>query len=742
MLHDFGRFNLIYGWNGSGKSTLSNLFEHVADHRPVTEGQVEFVINGHPVQGSALDTAANLPNLRVFNREAVVRTISEAASPLGPIYYFGEVNVESQKQLDADSKLLAKASEDLEKAQLSAKNKVNALNTFCSDKAKAIKVLLAGPGSPYTTYTKNNFEKKCAELIDRSGPLPTRTVEEQAALNKRKNGSSQPSLPEVETEYPDLVKALEVTKELLGRTVTSNIISRLEEEPKVAKWVEEGLGIHGGEEPKETCEFCGNNISTERRQALEGHFNDAYKSFLLEIEKAKSACELRIKALTGLVRPDPAKLYSNLQASYELKLNKLSEEEAKVRAYLTALSAALSAKALSPFQSLDVASFIAGQDAMSRDSSVAALADLNKSIKEHNETSASFEKSVAAARKELEEAQIADALDSYKKLLKALNDADTDEKRLTEEVKTLGDRVAKLELELKEHRKPAEELNGDLRSFLGRNDLQVDVLDTGYTIVRNGIPALNLSEGEKTAIAFLYFLKSLRDTAFELEKGVVVIDDPVSSMDAHALFSAFGHMREVTKEAGQLFILTHNFGFFRQVKNWFHHMDGQRKKDVTVRPARFFMLSTNIDAIGRNGSIVNLDSLLERFESEYHFLFKQVHVEAGRTAMPADLAVMYPLPNIARRVLEAFLAFKYPSLSSDGLQKMLDAVSFDAAKKIRIIRFTHSYSHSDRIDDQGMDMTLLSEAPQIMKEILELIEATDKQHFDGMMQQLTSGVAA
>lgn len=736
-LHDFGRFNLIYGWNGSGKSTLSHLFEHLADHVAVTEGHVEFVVNGHSLNGAAFDTAANLPNLRVFNREAVVRTISEATSPLGPIYYFGEVNVESQKQLDADSKLLSKANGDLEKAKLSTKTKVNALNSFCSDKAKAVKVLLAGPGSPYTTYTKNNFEKKCTELIDRSGSLPTRTAEEQAALNQKKSGSSLPSLTELDTEYPDITKALEITKELLSRTVTSKIISRLEDEPEIAKWVEEGLRIHGGEVPTNTCEFCGSMITSARRQALEGHFNDAYKSFLLDLEKAKNACEHRIKALTGLVRHDPAKLYTNLQQNYGLKLKSLNDQEAKVRAYLTALNTALSAKATSPFQSLDVASFIDGQDELSRDASVTALAEVNKLVREHNDTTDSFEKRVTAARKELEEAQVADALNSYTEMVKALSEADAEEKHLTEEVKTLGEQVGKLELELKQHRKPADELNSDLRSFLGRNDLQVDVLDTGYTIVRNGVTALNLSEGEKTAIAFLYFLKSLRDTAFDIGKGVVVIDDPVSSMDAHALFSAFGHMREVTKDAGQLFIMTHNFGFFRQVKNWFHHMQGQRKPNVSLRPARFFMLTANIDAGGRNGCIGNIDPLLEHFESEYHFLFKQVRKEAERT-MPADLAVLYPLPNIARRVLEAFLAFKYPSLSSDGLQRTLEAVSFDPAKKIRIIRFTHSYSHGDRIDEHGMDMTLLAEASQVMKEILELIKMMDEQHYNGMMEQIAT----
>ncbi len=42
------------------------------------------------------------------------------------------------------------------------------------------------------------------------------------------------------------------------------------------------------------------------------------------------------------------------------------------------------------------------------------------------------------------------------------------------------------------------------------------------------------SEGERTAIAFLYFLKSLQDKSFDLANGIVVIDDPVSSLDANA----------------------------------------------------------------------------------------------------------------------------------------------------------------------------------------------------------------
>jgi wobble nucleotide-excising tRNase len=84
---------------------------------------------------------------------------------------------------------------------------------------------------------------------------------------------------------------------------------------------------------------------------------------------------------------------------------------------------------------------------------------------------------------------------------------------------------ASLEKTLIEHRTPADELNNELHSFLGRSDITLAVKDTGYTITRMGEPALHLSEGEKTAIAFLYFLKSLQDQSIKLEESVVVIDE-------------------------------------------------------------------------------------------------------------------------------------------------------------------------------------------------------------------------
>ena len=216
-----------------------------------------------------------------------------------------------------------------------------------------------------------------------------------------------------------------------------------------------------------------------------------------------------------------------------------------------------------------------------------------------------------------------------------------------------------------------------------------------------------------------------------------MIDDPVSSLDANALFSAFGYMKERTKDCHQLFILTHNFAFFRQVKNWFHHLKGQRSPNIDKHPARFYALLATISDGERNAVLSPIDPLLEQFESEYHFLLRQVHDVANSAAPAAELSTYYGIPNIARRLIETFLAYRFPDCGGD-LIKRFDRVEFDAAKKTRILRLLNTYSHSGGISDPEHDPSVLAETQEVMKTILELMQAMDDEHYQGMLKLMSS----
>ncbi|MGI6099679.1 MAG: AAA family ATPase, partial [Kiritimatiellia bacterium] len=205
--------------------------------------------------------------------------------------------------------------------------------------------------------------------------------------------------------------------------------------------------------------------------------------------------------------------------------------------------------------------------------------------------------------------------------------------------------------------------------------------------------------------------------------------------DSNALFHAFGFMKDRTKEAGQLFILTHSHSFFRQVKNWFNHLPNQNKKDVNVRPGRFYMLTSNVTGGNRSSSISKLDSLLHEYESEYHYLFSLVY-EAANSEEEAGLQQNYHLPNIARRLLESFLAFRQPSKSGE-LRQQLDVIDFDVAKKTRILRFLHTHSHAGQISDPEHDPSILIETKQVLNDLLCLIQKDDDRHFDQMKALVT-----
>jgi wobble nucleotide-excising tRNase len=370
-----------------------------------------------------------------------------------------------------------------------------------------------------------------------------------------------------------------------------------------------------------------------------------------------------------------------------------------------------------------------------------AVSHLNDVIQKHNQACDDFQKRVSTARQRLEADSVSTALDEFQRLKDSVSAAETAASEADAEVKRIAQVIENLEREIVEHRQPAEELNDDLRKYLGHNELCLEIKETGYAITRNGTPAQALSEGEMTAIALLYFLKSLKDRRFDLAKGVVVLDDPVSSLDANALYLAFGFIRERTKDAAQLFILTHNFTFFRQVRNWFYHLKGQNKKEVAQRPARFYMLDC-VRAGNRNqrcSSIQPLDPLLEQFESEYHYLFAQIYRGAAAHA-PQGLEDSYVLPNMARRLLEAFLAFRQPAKSGELWQKM-QAVEFDEAKKVRILRFLHTHSHGDSIGEPEHDPSLLGEAGSVLEDLLEFIGAQDPQHYKAMVELVSPPTA-
>ena len=731
-LPDFKEKNLFYGWNGTGKSTLSNLFRLIEKQAPIPDGdgQVEFIINGKEVNGENLGMSQELPQVRVFNKDFIAENVFTSHGGVTPILFLGKKNIEKQEKLEKLKRNIEKTKnkkdeKDKEKGELE-----KALEQFKTEQAGKIKELLrSGGDNAYYNYNKRSYKDKCDELFKLSPAERKAKILNESdfdAHKKKKESASMETIDILNFNFPDTQKLTNQIVPLLKETVVSSVIETLKDDQELSGWVKTGLTKHKKDNSC-NCLFCGQPLPNDRIQELEAHFNDKYNAFIDKIEKQSVAVKSAIEDLKPSTIPNELALYEHLKSKFNTRYEDLDKEIGRIKKYLESLLATLNDKLQKPFQSIERSFDVCTGN-------VNVVSDLNAVIEEHNRETNGFEVAISTARTALEESMLVKELPEYEKKKDNIEKANEASNELSAEYSSLEAEVLKIKKDIDEHSRPADELNDDIRSYLGRDELTFEIQGTGYQIIRNKAPAKNLSEGEKTAIAFLYFLKSLGDKSFSLSKGIVVIDDPVSSLDSNALFHAFAFMKDRTKDVGQLFIFTHNHSFFRQIKNWFNHLPDQNKKNPDVRPGSFYMLTSSTNG-GHRSSISELDSLLHKYESEYHYLFSLVY-KAANSEAKTNLQQNYHLPNIARRLLESFLAFRQPSKTGELLQQ-LELIEFDVAKKTRIIRFLHTYSHAEKISDPEDDSSILIETKQILNNLLELIKKDDERHFDQMKKLVT-----
>jgi wobble nucleotide-excising tRNase len=751
-LQDFSRYNVIYGWNGAGKTSLSNIFRHLQRKQPISDGEIQLLVDQAIVNGTDFATAP-LPAVRVFNRDTVDRSVFESSGQqLPPVFFLGEDSVEKQKQIEQlalDLNLALDEAGNHRKAESTANA---AFESFCSEEAKGIKNLLTvAGGGPYNNYNAANFKADVASLAQATPAATKLSVHDRQKHITAKSSVIMEPVDEPSMSFPDLADLTNKTRTALQRSVVSKVVDRLAANPSLASWVHSGLALHTGERATDDCEFCGGPLRPERVQQLEDHFNDEFKRFQSELGQLIGEVTAAQSFQKSVRVPPKEALYATVRPTYEETLKSLNSQSSMMSSALDVLLRALHAKRDEPFKSMELMPFITSLKPEEAPAGVwetifrgvytglavvgaalgqTAFAKLKELIAEHNRLTSNFEAAVADARKALARDELLRATPEWKTKFNAVSDALTKQKSAADTANKLKKQIAELEQQVRQHRRPAEELNKELASYLGRGELRFDVEQNGYRIMRGDQPALHLSDGERTSIAFLYFLKSLKATDFDLETGIVVIDDPVSSLDSNSLFSAFGYMKARTAAAGQLFVLTHNFTFFRQVRLWFDKLPQQNKKDSALHPARFYMLSTEVKDGARSAKLFELDPLLKGYESEYHYLFKRLQEESKKADAPT-LEAYYALPNMARRLLEAFLAFRVPHQTGD-LYKQLDAIDYDNAAKTRILRFLHAFSHLDQIADPEHNPSMLAETPLVLRDLFALIEQSDSGHFKSM----------
>ncbi len=729
-LPEFARYNLIYGWNGTGKTTISRIFRALELRIRPDVGQVTIGIDNKDIQGD------DFPNItipiRVFNRDFINENVFRLdGADLPGIFMVGKENIEKQQNLENLKRDLAEEQKVLVDAQARKQNANRDLDRFCIDHAKLIKDTLLSPGpNPYNNYDKSDYRRQ-AELILKEGGAksPHFTEDDRNSLLSQCRATQKSKVETIKYHFPDLSALAQKTNQLLLETVVSKVIETLKNDTELAKWTRDGLLLHK-KRHSEQCLFCGQPLPNNYLSNLEAHFSTEYENFIDRIDKQIKIIKLMLDEASKVSVHSNGDIYDFLAFEYEKACKAFKEALNTMNRFLNQIQKLLENKKNRIFDSLTERIDVPVFDAQSIDR-------LNEVIQRHNQSCDNFQQRMESARESLARDMIAQSIEEFIRLKNEADQATTDEQSAQQKIQQLNNDISLLEREIIQHRKPAEDLNEELKSYLGHDELQFEIKETGYSITRNGVTASLLSEGEITAIALLYFLKSLEDRQFDLKRGIVVLDDPVSSLDANALYLAFGFIRSRTQNAGQLFILTHDFSFFRQVHNWFYHMKAPKSSAIGNRPSRFYMLECTGGQDGRRGCIQPLDPLLEKYDSEYQYIFSRLY-RASSLNKKDHLEENYIYPNMARRLLETFLAFRMPDIAGE-LTNQMQKVEFDEAKKFRILRFVHTYSHSSEMSEMEHDPSLLAEAPSVLADLMELMKKLDPVHYSAMVKLVDPG---
>ncbi len=719
----FGRYNVIYGENGSGKTTLSRLLKILESGSHPDYPDLQYTVDA---EAGALTQSTKCPRkVRVFNSDYVQANIGLVDGPLKHILIVGEEN-----------KALA---EELEKEKATRDGRVARLQTIsdATTKARDAKGRIftrvastigqATSGTSMRSYRKPDAERAFANLADDAKPLSEAELEVHRATigQAEKPALTLVALPssEGETEgwlvgvVQDAGKRL---ADLCQRTGQARVIERLRENPTLAHWIETGLHLHKGGRGR--CEFCDQPLPERRIEELAMHFSAEDQALKDAIEAEMALVTKVTEGLREISLPDSARLYSELVAEYDT----LAAAFLKVRNQLC--------DQLNQVHEMLAAKLVRRTEAYSSDlaaeinPTLESLRALNELLERHNTKTANFESEKATAQKLLEahylleiKAEVSEltqqeqALAKEELLLNQGGEGLPDPRGLIALSQSIADKQAKVS----SAHMGGEHLTKRLKQFLGRTELTFESTAEGYLVLRRGTHAKRLSEGERTAIAFLYFLVQLTDQDFQISDGIVVIDDPISSLDASAIYQAFSYLKNDAGEAKQLFLLTHNFDFLRLLINWIDNIP-----KLPAAQKSFAMVVCSETVGGRSAKLVKLDKLLIEHPTEYCFLFKTLH------SFKSDGTIMscYHVPNMARKVLETFLDFHVPS--KKNLYQKLDQVTFDPHKKTAIYKFANDLSHHT---GKSFDPAIVAETQKNTEYLLQMIESVAPQHFAGQV---------
>jgi wobble nucleotide-excising tRNase len=708
--------NLIFARNGTGKSFLSRAFRYLdlkgvdrnIDDAPSNlisdesidgngvfsfsrgtkvMGALQLEKNGNKVTANVADTI-----FHVFSEEFVHEELRERKY---------EINGEIENQISVDSEdiNLKDAQEVLEKAIAKEQASLSTLRSEYEKKKVADLHEKAGINKQLKDYKNLSLDGVLERFFEKPAPPEHGFTEILKDLDSLKAIPAEPTYPAV----LDLINSndieLGVLEALLQRVTTPSSVSEGIKKKIEAhhSFYETGAKIVS-ESHRSTCPFCEQDISsTNPRSVIDAYIayfedeEEKHKTELRQFSSKLNLKELELKdARARIARQksqfDTLKRFVPSQKNIELHdggstFEAAQESITSIKSAIQAKAAALSVPRACPSGNLS-----------------AHIAEVNKVILENNARASALNKAVEQSDEERKSLQrkacdvfdrefVIERWSDFEAFRELKGDAQRKKIALEELEKSRPSTNARVRV--------AETFQILLKEFFGEKyifDKDNFILKRGHYEMTRG-PHRTLSEGEKTAIAFCYFIACIHrkmESSSDYRKLFLVFDDPVTSMSYDFVFTIAQTLKhlgisdrgEISIAPGkidgnkclrpEILILTHSSYFFNIA----------RTNSVVNNDATF-----SLSADGATHKLTHLSSYVAPFEQQLAHVY---HVANGNSPD-------HSTGNAIRCVLEAVGRFCRPD-KSKTLGEFVVYLSGEKGISIKSI-LINSLSHGTYYDE-------------------------------------------
>jgi wobble nucleotide-excising tRNase len=747
-LPTFARINVVFGPNGSGKTSLASALDGLR-HLSEDEGykRVSLAVedsNGTRVTGGQDDLMFD--RMLVFSEHYVLRShnFTPAEANMKAVLTIGEKPVEVEKKLEALRQTVANKTKEHDEAVGAERTANQAIENAFGRVSQQVVDAASRAGGRW--HSRSNFSAGVVRTaFGRThvswATLSEKELQDRIAVVNSAKANPLPVMSLISNADENLRKRIESALETRPSSI---ILESLAAHPEATTWVDDGRHLHDG---VDTCIYCGSTLTSERRAQIDQHFSDAVEK--LQVELRSIATELgRIaqdvdNAFANI--PNRGLLFEDFRTRYDNVSKEIREELALLKKWTIVLRDKVEKKSANPLA--EIISVVS-------DVPVVLGKGFIELLNEHNARVDGHDGIVEEAARQIELHYLKEAEKEV-----AVNEATTVEQHakaaeIDEQIRGLTEDIIALEGDGGDPTQSAKVLTEEVARLLGRNELKFESVNNRYEVTRDGKPAVGLSMGERTAITLVHFLETVARFIPSNGKPIVVIDDPVSSFDSDIFMgiSTYIWAECVAKDhIAQVVLLTHNFELFRQWDIQIEGLPGAGGAKSRYPSMLYEIRPTYKSVAGklrRQPRLVAWPStpdVRKKMRSTYQHAFMTLAQALNQLqaddSMERKLDAQLLFPNVVRRMLETFLAFKHPEWVgnfNEAMRKSKDLLVASNYKgdadvlRLRLTRYAHAYSHSDT---PATDITVSpDEVATAISAVFEFMNCLDSAHFRGLCE--------